>query len=80
MTFTISAGWRAGIELECDDRRGQQVYCLTHDPGLEWIDAFNDLPAGAIEIQPLPYLRRTGGRAGGRSTAAPLHSRLPRRH
>jgi hypothetical protein len=44
MTFTIDAGWRAGMELECDDRRGQQVYCLTQDPGLEWIDAFDDLP------------------------------------
>lgn len=44
MTFTISAGWYAGMELECEDRRGQQVYCTTRSPGLMWISAYDDLP------------------------------------
>jgi hypothetical protein len=44
MTFTISAEWHAGMELECEDRRGQQVYCTTRDPGLQWIKNFDDLP------------------------------------
>jgi hypothetical protein len=44
MKVRISPEWRAGMELLCGDRRGQQVYCTTHDPGLEWIDAYDDLP------------------------------------
>lgn len=82
MTFKISPKWRAGMELECSDRRGQQVYCTTRDPGLEWIDAYDDLPpggaqpAGALSIQPLPHLRRYRGRAGGGTTTATLHYHL----
>jgi hypothetical protein len=44
MKVRISPEWRPGMELECDDRRGQQVFCATHDPGLQWIDAYDDLP------------------------------------
>lgn len=40
----ISPEWRAGMETRCEDRAGQQVQCLTSEPGSMWIHGLDDLP------------------------------------
>jgi hypothetical protein len=40
----ISPECRAGMETRCEDRAGQQVQCLTSEPGSMWIHGLDDLP------------------------------------
>src|SRR5262249_18915117 len=40
----ISREWRAGMETRCEDRAGQQVQCLTSEPGSMWIHGLDDPP------------------------------------